>query len=116
MAKSTFVLKEPNAKTKTPIYVVFRWEDNSLKILTKQKVNPEYWNTNKQRVKTTIKVSNHNEINKELSSIESILNKIFEKFIERFDRKPIKEEIKNLFDLEYFQKNPQFKKVEHKRE
>ena len=114
MAKSTFVLKEPNAKIKTPIYVVFRWEDNSLKISTKQKVNPEYWNTDKQRVKTTIKVSNHNEINKELSSIESILNKIFEKFIERFDRKPIKEEIKNLFDLEYFQKNPQFKKVEQK--
>lgn len=114
MAKSTFVLKEPNAKTETPIYVVFRWEDNSLKISTKQKVNPEYWNTEKQRVKTTIKVSNHNEINKELSSIESILHKIFEKFIERFDRKPIKEEIKNLFDLEYFQQNPQFKKVEQK--
>ena len=43
MAKSTFVLKEPNSKIETPIYVVFRWEENSLKISTKQfKEDPNY--------------------------------------------------------------------------
>ena len=114
MAKSTFVLKEPNSKIETPIYVVFRWEENSLKISTKQKIVPTYWNKDKQRVKDTINVTNSKKINDELSTIDNCLQSIFEKFIEKYDRKPIKEEIKNLFDLEYFQQNPQFKKVEQK--
>ena len=114
MAKSTFVLKEPNAKTETPIYVVFRWEENSLKISTKQKIIPTYWNKDKQRIKDTINVSNSKKINDELSTIENCLQSIFEKFIEKYNRKPIREEIKNLFDLEYFQQNPQFKKIEQK--
>lgn len=114
MAKSTFILKEPNSKNETPIYVVFRWEENSLKISTKQKIIPIYWNKEKQRVKDTINVSNSKKINDELSTIENCLQSIFEKFIEKYNRKPIKEEIKNLFDLEYFQQNPQFKKVEQK--
>ncbi len=114
MAKSTFILKEPNSKNETPIYVVFRWEENSLKISTKQKIIPTYWNKEKQRVKDTINVSNSKKINDELSTIENCLQSIFEKFIEKYNRKPIKEEIKNLFDLEYFQQNPQFKKVEQK--
>lgn len=131
MPKVTFVLKEPQleffeekkgknilikgAVTKeTLIYVFFRWDNQSIKISSKQKINPEYWDKDKQRVKSTTKVFNCNEINKELSIIENTLNDIFNKFIEKNDRKPIKEEIKNLFDLEYFQKTPQFKKVKQK--
>lgn len=114
MAKSTFNLKEPKSKNETLIYIVFRWDDNKLKISTKQKVNPKYWDKDKFRVKSTINVSNHNKINKELSTIEEVLESIYNNFIEKYDRKPIGEEIKNLFDLEYFQQNPQFKKVVQK--
>ena len=114
MAKTTFILKEPNAKTETLIYLVIRWDNERIKISTKQKVNPKYFDKDKQRVKSTVNVSNCNEINKELSIIENTLKSIYDKFIERFERKPNKDEVKNLFDLEYFQKSPQFKKVKQK--
>lgn len=114
MAKSTFILKEPNAKTETLIYLVIRWDNERVKISTKQKVNPKYFDKDKQRVKSTVNVSNCNEINKELSVIENTLKSIYDKFIERFNRKPNKDEVKSLFELEYFQKSPQFKKVQQK--
>lgn len=114
MAKTTFILKEPNSKEETLIYLVIRWDNERLKISTKQKVKPEYWNKDKFRVKSTIKVFNHNEINKELSTIENTIKSIYDKFIERYERKPIKDEVKDLFSLEYFQQSPQFKKVEQK--
>jgi len=114
MAKTTFILKEPKAKEETLIYLIIRWDNEKIKISTKQKVNPKYWDKDKLRVKSTINVSNHNEINKELSTIEDTLKSIYDKFIERFERKPNKDEVKNLFYLEYFQKQPQFKKVKEK--
>lgn len=114
MAKTTFILKEPKAKEETLIYLIIRWDNEKIKISTKQKVDPKYWDKDKLRVKSTINVSNHNEINKELSTIEDTLKSIYDKFIERFERKPNKDEVKNLFYLEYFQKQPQFKKVKEK--
>lgn len=114
MAKTTFVLKEPTSKDDTLIYLVIRWDNEKVKISTKQKVNPKYWDKDKFRVKSTINVSNCNEINKELSMIENTLKSIYDKFMERFDRKPNKDEVKSLFDLEYFQQSPQFKKVKQK--
>lgn len=114
MIRLNFVLKDTKAKDNTLIVSAFRLDKERFNISTKQKVNPKYWNKDKQRIKETINVSNFNKINSDLNSFEETAKKVFENFIDRYNRKPIKEEFKNIFELEYFQKNPQFKKVEQK--
>ncbi|MFV0176166.1 site-specific integrase [Empedobacter falsenii] len=114
MIRLNFVLKDTKAKGDTLIISAFRIDNERFNLSTKQKVNPKYWNKDRQRIKETINVPNFNRINSDLNSFEKTAKSIYEKFIDTYDRKPIKEEFKNLFDLEYFQKNPQFKKVEQK--
>ncbi|MFV0189734.1 site-specific integrase [Empedobacter falsenii] len=114
MIRLNFVLKETKAEKETLIVCAIRMDNKRFNLSTKQKVNPKYWDNNKQRVRSTINVSNYNEINKELSTIENTLNSIYNNFINQYDRTPLKDELKNHFDLEYFQQNPQFKKVVQK--
>lgn len=111
MIRLNFVLKETKSKEETIIVCAFRMDNERFNLSTKQKVNPKFWNKEKQRVKETINVFNFEKINFELNSFEEKAKSVYEKFIETYNRKPIKEEFKNLFDLEYFQQNPQFKKV-----
>ncbi len=114
MIRLNFVLKETKAEKETLIVCAIRMDNKRFNLSTKRKVNPKYWDNDKQRIKSTINVSNCNEINKELSTIKEILEAIYNNFINKYDRKPSKDELKNLFDLEYFQKIPQFKKVKVK--
>jgi len=114
MIRLNFVLKETKAEKETLIVCAIRMDNKRFNLSTKQKVNPKYWDNDKQRVKSTVNVSNCNEINKELSVIENTLKSIYDNFINQYDRTPLKDELKNHFDLEYFQQNPQFKKVVQK--
>jgi len=114
MLRLNFVLKETKAKDETLIVCAFRIDNVRFNLSTKQKVIPKYWNKDRQRIKDTINVSNVSKINLQLNLFEDTARSIYEKFISTYERKPIKEEFKNLFDLEYFQQNPQFKKVEQK--
>ncbi|MDH0660448.1 site-specific integrase [Empedobacter sp. GD03865] len=114
MLRLNFVLKETKAKDETLIVCAFRIDNVRFNLSTKQKVIPKYWNKDKQRIKDTVNVSNVSNINLQLNLFEDTARSIYEKFISTYERKPIKEEFKNLFDLEYFQQNPQFKKVEQK--
>lgn len=114
MIKTTFVLKEPKSSSETIIYLVMRWDGLQMKISTKQKVNPKFWNKERLKVKETISEKNHQNINKELVEIEKVAYKMFNSFTETFKRKPNSEELKNLIEQEYFQNNPMFKKVDKK--
>ncbi|WP_291074668.1 MULTISPECIES: site-specific integrase [unclassified Empedobacter] len=114
MIKTTFVLKEPKSSSETIIYLVMRWDGLQMKISTKQKVNPKFWNKERLKVKETISEKNHQTINKELVEIEKVAYKMFNSFTETFKRKPNSEELKNLIEQEYFQNNPMFKKVDKK--
>lgn len=114
MIKTTFVLKEPKSSLETIIYLVMRWDGLQMKISTKQKVNPKFWNKDRLKVKETISEKNHQNINKELVEIEKVAYKMFNSFTDTFKRKPNSEELKNLIEQEYFQNNPMFKKVDKK--
>ena len=114
MIKTTFVLKEPKSSSETIIYLVMRWDGLQMKISTKQKVNPKFWNKERLKVKETISEKNHQHINKELVEIEKVAYKMFNSFTDAFKRKPNSEELKNLIEQEYFQNNPMFKKVDKK--
>ncbi|WP_291075606.1 MULTISPECIES: site-specific integrase [unclassified Empedobacter] len=114
MIKTTFVLKEPKSSSETIIYLVMRWDGLQMKISTKQKVNPKFWNKDRLKVKETISEKNHQHINKELVEIEKVAYKMFNSFTDAFKRKPNSEELKNLIEQEYFQNNPMFKKVDKK--
>lgn len=114
MIKTTFVLKEPKSSSETIIYLVIRWDGLQMKISTKQKVNPKFWNKDRLKVKETISEKNHQHINKELVEIEKVAYKMFNSFTDTFKRKPNSEELKNLIEQEYFQNNPMFMKVDKK--
>ena len=114
MINTTFVLKEPKSSSETIIYLVIRWDGLQMKISTKQKVSPKFWNKERLKVKEVASKTNHQLINIELIEIEKVAYAMFKSFTETFKRKPNTEELKNLIEQEYFQKNPQFKKVEQK--
>ena len=88
MIKTTFVLKEPKSSSETIIYLVMRWDGLQMKISTKQKVNPKFWNKDRLKVKETISEKNHQHINKELVEIEKVAYKMFNSFTDTFKRKP----------------------------
>ena len=51
MATVTFNLKEPNSKSETLIYLIFRYNNSKLKYSTGQKIHPKYWNAETQLVR-----------------------------------------------------------------
>ena len=75
MPQATFVLKNPsiqkeNAKTATLIYLFFAFNKSRLKYSTGQKVQPRYWNPEKQRVKLLRQFRQAESINHLLDKLE----------------------------------------------
>ena len=105
-----FNLKDNDCKKETLIYVICRWDNERVKISTKENVFPNDWDKAKQEVKDVLSAPNSLKVNNQLSEIKKVLKNTFKNFITEFNRKPSKSELKDFFDLEYFQKQPQFKK------
>jgi integrase len=74
MPNATFVLKQPKSKDATLVYLIFRYNGQKLKFSTAQKINPKYWNENKQRAKETKSFSGYPEFNALLGNIASAVN------------------------------------------
>jgi integrase len=70
MGNAKFVLKEPKSKYKTLIYLFFRYQGQTLKYSTKQKVLPKFWNPESQRVRETKQFAQYAEFNPLLQKIE----------------------------------------------
>ncbi|WP_228429989.1 site-specific integrase [Chryseobacterium binzhouense] len=109
MGNVSFVLKEPKSIKKTSIVLIFRYSNQTVKIYTKQSIEPIFWDKSKQRVRQSLKV-NSAKINSLLNEMDSKIVKLYDKVLEDYERNPEPKEFKNLFELEYFQNKPQFSK------
>lgn len=109
MASISFVLKEPKGKLKTPIYLLFRFNNDRVKISTKELVHPEDW----KKQKISADVFNHQEMNNKLNSLKQKSLEIYNSFKSEYNREPVKpkstngtkglpHELKTLFDKELF--------------
>lgn len=81
MAKAKFILKEPNSKAETLIYLNYNYQYNRFKYSTGEKINPKFWNKNEQRVKATKKFPEYPEFNARLDKIENGINNAFRKLL-----------------------------------
>lgn len=80
MGYTSFVLKEPNSNKKTSIILLYRYDNKTTKIYTKQTIEPIFWDKTKQRAKQSIKVD-FTSINTILNEIESAINELFHKYL-----------------------------------
>lgn len=67
-------LKNANSNKDTLIFLIFRLDDQKLKVSTKLKINPRYWNFEHQRVKKSYK--NSKLINDLLDAFDVKLNRL----------------------------------------
>ena len=70
MGHVSFVLKEPKSEKKTSIVLIFRYSNQTVKIYTKQSIEPIFWDKSKQRVRQSLKV-NSTKINSLLNEMDS---------------------------------------------
>ncbi len=72
MATSTFVLKDPTGKEPTLVYLMFRFNNVTLKYSTGQKIKPKLWNPKKekQRAKEVKDFDGFGEFNTLLDNLE----------------------------------------------
>jgi integrase len=81
MASTTFVLKEPNSKEETLVYLLFRFNNKRLKFSTSEKILPKFWNPEKQRAKETRLFPDHPEFNSRLDNCESAIRTVYRKLV-----------------------------------
>lgn len=81
MAQAKFILKEPNSKEDTLIYLFYNFNKQRLKYSFGQKINPKYWNFDKQRAKETKAFPEYPEFNSMLNNIETCINNIYRRLI-----------------------------------
>jgi len=67
MASATFVLKEPKSKDNTLVYLLFRYQNQTFKYSTGQKIEPRFWSFTNQRAKETKQFKQYGEFNALLS-------------------------------------------------
>ena len=95
MAKTTFILKEPQLKEQkekqplkdTLIFLVFRYGNNRIKFSTKEKINPKYWNEETLRARKTKQFSGYSNFNHKLKTIEDTAMDLFRAYENNNDHK-----------------------------
>ncbi|WP_423148037.1 site-specific integrase [Rubrolithibacter danxiaensis] len=110
MASVSFVLKEPTSTKETLVYLLFRFNNQRLKLSTSEKILPKLWNAEKQRAKITKQNEEYFEFNSSLDKWETTIKNIFRKLLND-DKVPtpalLKDEIEKAFN-----KKPAEKKLE----
>ncbi|AUD06337.1 site-specific integrase [Spirosoma pollinicola] len=71
-----YLLRDPNAKTSTPINCVVRFENQRINIGTGFKVVPAHWNESKQRVKNVLDATDKDKINTYLDNTQKSIDSI----------------------------------------
>ena len=69
MAQVTFVLKEPNSKEDTLVYLILRYNSNRFKYSTGQKIKPKFWNSQTQKARETSAFSGYAEFNNTIDNL-----------------------------------------------
>ncbi|GAB3539376.1 tyrosine-type recombinase/integrase [Spirosoma fluminis] len=72
----SYVLRDPNGKTPTPIIGLVRFNNERIKVATGFKVKPAHWNDDKGRVKNVVDAFDKDEINGYLERLEKAVGKI----------------------------------------
>jgi len=81
MPQATFVLKEPKSLEPTLIYLFYNINNQRLKYSTGQKIEPKFWNPEKQRVKETKAFKEYANFNFLLDKLETTVNDTYRKLI-----------------------------------
>ena len=81
MSKAKFILKEPNSKEETLIYLVYNYQYKRFKYSTGEKINPKFWNKSNHRVKATKQFKEYPEFNARLDKIANGINNAFRKLL-----------------------------------
>src|SRR5690606_3088759 len=81
MPNARFILKEPNAKTQTLVYLVYDYQYKRFKYSTGEKIDPKFWNKKSQRAKETRKFPQYPEFNARLDMLANGINTAFRKLL-----------------------------------
>lgn len=81
MPEAKFILKEPNSKEKSLIYLLYHYNGTRLKYSTGEKILPKHWNPEKQRVRETAKFTEAPEFNQRLNNIETAINNAYRRLL-----------------------------------
>lgn len=81
MAKAKFILKEPNSKTETLVYLFYNYQYSRFKYSTGEQINPKFWNPTSQRAKETKQFPEYPEFNTRLDKIENAIKNVFRRLL-----------------------------------
>ncbi|MEN3323746.1 site-specific integrase [Mariniflexile soesokkakense] len=81
MAKAKFILKEPNSKVETLIYLIYNYQYKRFKYSTGEKINPKFWNKTSERAKESKQFKEYPEFNARLDVLENGINTAFRKLL-----------------------------------
>lgn len=81
MSKVKFILKEPNSKNDTLVYLIYRYQYKRFKYSTGEKIVPKYWNEDKQRAKETKQFREYPEFNTRLDQFENGIRTVFRRLL-----------------------------------
>jgi len=99
MARFNFNLRIRKTKKTVPIYLIVRWGGNRLVYPTKERINPKFWNFEKQLVRETKQFPEYPEFNRRLGKIREKASNAFRTFQNDHDgRSPTISELKSELD------------------
>lgn len=81
MAKAKFILKEPNAKGETLIYLIYYYQYKRFKYSTGEKINPKFWSETSQRAKESKNFKEYPEFNSRLDLLQNGINTAFRRLL-----------------------------------
>lgn len=93
MIKVNFNLREPKSQNDTPIHMIIRWDNKRIVESTGLSINPKFWDSELQKIKTTKSFPNGPDYNFRLADLRSSIEKMFVQFTTINDREPSKEEL-----------------------
>ena len=97
MAEATFVLKEPNSKEPTLIYLFYYFNNQHLKYSTSEKIKPKFWNNERQRAKETKSFPTYASLNKTLGDLATDVKEAHRDLISK-KRVPTAAKLKDYLD------------------
>lgn len=95
-------------KAKHHLYLFFSYDSQRVKIFTKERLTPSLWDKKRQRARITVDNPRANEINSILNDMESAIGRIFEQYVQDYQKKPEPRDLREVFNKEYFEQIPQF--------
>lgn len=101
MPEATFVLKEPNSKEPTLIYLFYCFNKQRLKYSTGEKIKPKFWNSASHRARETSANSTYASTNKTLEDLATDVKQAHKDLISE-KSSPTTQKLKDALDRSLF--------------